>query len=442
MSAEGASGAAPQVVHPVAHIGGSLRVPGDKSVSHRALLFSALAHGTTHVTGLGMGGDVRSTRGVLEALGVVIRDEGTAAHPVVVVEGRGFEGLRAPAHALDCGNSGTTLRIMMGVLAGRPFTSTLIGDPSLSRRPMERVAEPLRRMGAQVSTTDGRPPITLHGAALRGQRYDSPVASAQVKSALLLAGLQAQGSTTVTEPALSRDHSERMLRAMGAALHVDGLAVTVTPSPLQALGRFDVPGDFSSAAFWLAAGLLVPGPGVAVDGALLNPTRTGFLDIVRAMGARVEVTDADDRVEPVGRVVAHHGALNAVDVGGDLVVRAIDEVPILAVLATQARGTTIIRDAGELRVKESDRLAVMARTLNTLGASVRERPDGLEIDGPTPLHGGDVDAHLDHRIAMSAAIAALSASGPVHIYGADAAAVSYPAFWRELSRLAPGSVNA
>ncbi len=410
---------------------GRVTVPGDKSVSHRALLLSALAHGETRVSGLGMGGDVRSTRRVLTALGVEIRDEGAD----VVVVGRGWEGLRASAEPLDCGNSGTTLRVMMGILASTSFESTLTGDESLSSRPMERVAVPLRRMGAVVETTAGKPPVRVMGGPLHGIDFESPVASAQVKTAVLLAGLRASGTTRVTEPERSRDHTERFFAAMGVPMTISGNAVSVDAAPLQALGHFAVPGDLSSAAFWLAAGLLRPSGddgGVVVLNALVNPTRTGFLEAVALMGGEIRVHPVSGGVEPTADLEARHGPLRGADLPPDVVVRAIDEVPILAVLATQAVGRTRITGAAELRVKECDRLAVMAATLTALGATVRELPDGLEIDGPTPLHGGRVDSHHDHRIAMSAAIAALCASGPVTIDRADAAAVSYPEFWETL----------
>ncbi|MBT9555075.1 MAG: 3-phosphoshikimate 1-carboxyvinyltransferase [Myxococcales bacterium] len=415
---------------------GRVTVPGDKSVSHRALLLSALAHGETRVSGLGMGGDVRSTRRVLTALGVEIRDEGED----VVVVGCGWEGLRAPAEPLDCGNSGTTLRVMMGILASTSFESTLTGDASLSSRPMERVAAPLRRMGATIETTAGKPPVRVLGGPLHGIDFESPVASAQVKTAVLLAGLRASGTTRVTEPERSRDHTERFFAAMGVPMTISGNAVTVDAGPLRALARFTVPGDLSSAAFWLAAGLLRPShvardggdDGVVVLNALVNPTRTGFLEAVALMGGEIRVHPVSGGVEPTADLEARYGPLRGADLPPDVVVRAIDEVPILAVLATQAVGRTRITGAAELRVKECDRLAVMAETLTALGATVRELPDGLEIDGPTPLRGGRVDSHHDHRIAMSAAIAALCASGPVTIDRADAAAVSYPEFWETL----------
>ena len=428
-----------RTISPSPTVGGQVSVPGDKSVSHRALLLSALAHGETRVSGLGLGGDVRSTRRVLTALGVEIRDDG----PDVVVVGRGWEGLRASLQPLDCGNSGTTLRVMMGILASAPFESTLTGDASLSSRPMERVASPLRLMGATVETTQGKPPVRVVGGPLHGISFGSPVASAQVKTAVLLAGLRASETTRFTEPERSRDHTERFFAAMGAPMTVSGNAVSVSASKLEALGHVIVPGDLSSAAFWLAAGLLRPNRAVLADGrdgvvvlnTLVNPTRTGFLEAVALMGGEIRVYPASGGVEPTADLHARYGPLRGAELSPDLVVRAIDEVPILAVLATQAAGRTRITGAAELRVKECDRLAVIAETLKALGATVRELPDGLEIDGPTPLHGGRVDSHHDHRIAMSAAIAALCASEPVTIDRADAAAVSYPEFWETLDSL-------
>ncbi len=431
------------VIRPARRVGGTLAVPGDKSLSHRALLFSALAEGPTVLEGLGTGQDVASTRAAIAALGVTVRQEGPRVH----VTGRGLDGLKPPAAALDCQNSGTTLRTLMGLLAGRPFTTTLIGDASLSTRPMRRVADPLRAMGAQIALSDGgRPPVVVTGGALSALRYELPIASAQVKTALLLAGLQAQPTaaldgTTVVEPAPTRDHTERMLRAMGADLVVDGPEVCIRPgrlSPLCLGAVYSVPGDLSSAAFFLVAGALLADRPLRLARVGVNPTRTGILDVLAAAGAEVrqEELSLDPAGEPVADLWLQRSELRAVDIAGDLTVRAIDELPVLAVLLTQARGRSTIRDAAELRVKESDRIAATVRMLRDMGATVEERADGLEIVGPTPLHGATVAAGHDHRIAMAAAVAGLAAvEGDTHIQGASAASVSFPSFFDTLASI-------
>lgn len=422
-----------RIIQPRRSVRGTLSVPGDKSISHRALIFAALAHGQSQVANLAPGQDVRSTARVLAQLGVPVTIHANGSASVV---GAGFEGLQAPVAPLDCGNSGTTLRLMMGVLAGRPFTSTLIGDASLSARPMKRIAEPLSAMGARFDLTDGKPPVTVHGGPLKAVDWESRIASAQVKSAIVLAGLQAPGTTTTSEPVLSRDHTERMLAAMGARLQAEGLRVRVSPGAIEPLGRFTVPGDVSSAAFLLAIGTLLDGPGLTLRDVGTNPTRTGILEILVAMGAHIDRTDEKEHGEPTATLRVKRAALTAVDIGGAALVRAIDEVPILAVLATQAAGRTIIRDAQELRVKECDRLAATHAFLSDMGAAIEETPDGLIIDGPTPLHGAEVQTHHDHRIAMAAAVAGLSAiEGETRILGADCAAVSYPDFFADLDRI-------
>ncbi len=407
-----------------------IRVPGDKSISHRALIFGAIAQGDSTITGLSNGQDVRSTQCVLTQLGVRF----VPGQAGLTIHGGGFDGLRASDAALDCGNSGTTMRLMMGVLAGRPFESTLVGDASLSARPMARITTPLKGMGARFQlSAQGRPPVRVHGGTLAGVEYDSPIASAQVKSAVLLAGLQAPGQTVVREPALSRDHTERMLQAMGARISADGPHIVIEPGPLQPLTRFDVPGDMSSAAFILAAGMLTRA--VTVSHVGVNETRTGFLDAVAGMGAAVERRAGPSEVEPVADLTASPARLGPLELGGELLVRAIDEVPILAVLATQAHGRSVIRDAGELRVKECDRLAVTATFLNAMGARVSELEDGLIIEGPTPLRGATVAPHHDHRIAMAGAVAGLVAEGETIIKDRECASVSYPSFYDDLKQV-------
>jgi 3-phosphoshikimate 1-carboxyvinyltransferase len=407
-------------------------VPGDKSVSHRALLFGALAEGETRVRGLLDAEDVRSTRRAVEALGAVVRAEGDEL--VVVPPDR----LREPGDVIDCGNSGTSLRLLTGVLAGVPGLSVLTGDASLRRRPVRRVIDPLRAMGANLSAREGDrlPPVVVRGGPLRGARHVLPVASAQVKSALLLAGLAAEGETRVREPERSRDHTERMLRGMGVPVRVEGLEVAVTPSRPRG-GRVDVPGDISSAAFFLCAAAALPGSEVTVRGLGTNPTRTGLLDLLRAMGA--DVTLAGEREvagEPRADVTVRARGLHAGEVRGELVPRLIDELPVVMVMATQARGRTVIRDAKELRVKESDRLAVMGEALARAGARIELFEDGCAIEGPTRLRGVEVATRLDHRIAMSMAIAQLLAGGePVVLDDVSCVATSFPTFFALLDGL-------
>ena len=415
---------------------GSVRPPGDKSISHRALLLGAIAEGTTTVTGILDSADVRSSAGCLAALGRPARGDWTGT---LTIEGGP---LLAPAGPLDCGNSGTTMRLLTGLLAGWPLEATLVGDASLSRRPMERVAAPLRSMGAKVELAPGgTAPVRVAGGALAGIEHRTVVASAQVKSALLLAGLRARGATRLREPARSRDHTERLLRAMGVRLEEAGGLLTLEGGQRLRARAIDVPADPSSAAFLLVASLLVPGSDVRVTGVGLNPTRTGILDALAAFGAEVEVTTTSgpEAVEPSGtiRAVAPRG-LRAADLGGELVLRAIDEVPILGVLAAFAAGRTTIRDAAELRVKESDRLAVLARGLRRLGVTVEERPDGLVVEGDperTLAGGVTLETESDHRLAMAFGVAALRAAAPPTIEDPTCVEVSYRPFWSDLARL-------
>jgi 3-phosphoshikimate 1-carboxyvinyltransferase len=410
---------------------GSVEVPGDKSVSHRAVLFAALATSPSRVRGILDAGDVHSTRRAAEALGALVRDEGA----YLLVEPP--ESLREPADVIDCGNSGTSLRLLAGVLSAVPGLSVLTGDASLRRRPVRRVIEPLRHMGAVLHARGGDrvPPLVVRGGPLRGARIALEVASAQVKSAVLLAGLFADGPTTVSEPALSRDHTERMLQAMGIPLRIDGLSVTVSPGRPRG-GTLEVPGDISSAAFFLCAAAALPGSEVTVRNCGLNPSRTGVLDVLEAMGAEVRVSNRTDEGEPRGDVTVRPGRLEAVVIEGALVPRLIDEIPALMALATQARGRTVIRDARELRVKESDRLAVMGESLAAAGADIEIFDDGCAIDGPTPLRGCEVRTRLDHRIAMSMAMAQLFAGGAeVRLDDVACVATSFPRFFELLDRL-------
>lgn len=405
-----------------------LRVPGDKSISHRAVMFGAIAEGTTRIENFLPGEDCLRTIDCFQRLGVEIEPESPT---VLTVHGKGWQGLREPDQCLDVGNSGTTIRLLLGILAGCPFFTTVYGDQSIARRPMDRVVEPLRRMGARI---DGRaggkfPPLAVRGGELKGIEYKSPVASAQVKSCLLLAGLRGEGWTKVKEPYPSRDHTERMLAAFGVELSAEEGTVSVRGGQNLSGRHVRVPGDISSAAFLFAAALMVPGSRVTVRDVGINPTRTGILDVFRSMGAEVTVTSTDQWCgEPVGDVTVTGGPLQGVEVGGDLIPRLIDEIPVLAVVATQAEGRTVIRDAAELKVKETNRIATVATELRKLGAMVEETPDGLVIEGPATLKGALLDSHGDHRIGMAMAIAGLAAEGGVRVKGAEAIAVSFPNF--------------
>jgi 3-phosphoshikimate 1-carboxyvinyltransferase len=421
---------------------GRVRVPGDKSISHRALLFGAIAEGITRIDGLLPAEDPLSTAACLRALGVPV--SAIEAGQPVTVEGVGLDGFREPLQVLDCGNSGTTMRLMLGLLAGRDGRHFVLdGDASLRRRPMGRVTRPLATMGAVIHGREegNKAPLAVLGQPLKGAVIRTPVASAQVKSALLLAGLTAEGPTTVIEPALSRDHSERMLRAFGADLVSDpaaaeGPTVVLRPGRRLQGQTVVVPGDISSAAFWLVAAQLIPGSEVVVENVGLNPSRTGILDVLQAMGARVEVlAEREVAGEPVGDLRAWAGPLQAFSIGGELIPRLVDEIPVLAVAALAAEGTSVIRDAAELRVKETDRLAVMARQLRLLGAMVEETDDGLVIPGNQALQGAAVASETDPRVARSLAVAALVATGSTTVDGSEAAAVSYPTFWDDLARL-------
>ncbi|BAY97262.1 3-phosphoshikimate 1-carboxyvinyltransferase [Tolypothrix tenuis PCC 7101] len=417
---------------------GRIRIPGDKSISHRALMLGAIAQGETEIQGLLLGEDPRSTASCFQAMGAEISELNTE---LVRVKGIGLGNLQEPVDVLNAGNSGTTLRLMLGLLAshaGRFFTVT--GDNSLRSRPMSRVVKPLQQMGAQIWGRKGNSlaPLAIAGQALKPIHYHSPIASAQVKSCILLAGLATAGKTTVTEPALSRDHSERMLRAFGAELSVDPETNSVTVTgPAQLFGqKVVVPGDISSAAFWLVAGAIVPGSELVVENVGVNPTRTGILEALELMGADIQLENQREVAgEPVADIRVRSSNLKSCTIAGDIIPRMIDEIPILAVAAVFAQGTTIIRDAAELRVKESDRITVMAQQLNKMGAKVSELPDGMEITGGTPLVGTDVDSHTDHRIAMSLAIAALVANGVTTIHRAEAAAISYPSFFQTLTAI-------
>ncbi|WP_337885150.1 3-phosphoshikimate 1-carboxyvinyltransferase [Fischerella thermalis] len=410
---------------------GRIRIPGDKSISHRALMLGAIAQGQTQIKGLLLGEDPCSTASCFQAMGAEISELNSE---LVTVTGIGLGNLQEPTDVLNAGNSGTTIRLMLGLLASHPgrfFTVT--GDSSLRSRPMSRVVKPLQQMGAQIwGRKDGSlAPLAISGQALKPIHYHSPIASAQVKSCILLAGLLTEGQTTVTEPALSRDHSERMLKAFGAKLDIDPQTHSVTiTGPTQLVGQtVIVPGDISSAAFWLVAGAIVPNSELVIENVGVNPTRTGILEALAMMGADIQrLNEREVAGEPVADLRVRSSRLQSCTIAGEIIPRLIDEIPILAVASVFATGTTVIKDAAELRVKESDRIAVMAQQLNKMGAKVTELPDGMEITGGTPLVGTDVDSYTDHRIAMSLAIAALVATGKTTIQRAEAASISYPNF--------------
>ena len=414
------------IANPVRKLSGRLRVPGDKSISHRALMLAGIAEGRTRITGFLDSEDCLATLGALRSMAV--RTERPDA-TTVVVEGAGMRGLRAPTADLNMGNAGTAMRLYLGLLSGQAFTSHLVGDASLSRRPMERVAAPLRCMGARIDTTEGHAPLVVHGGQeLHGIRYELPVASAQVKSAVLLAGLYAEGSTEVVEPAPTRDHTERMLRGFGVEVVQQGrLARVAGPARLRA-SDVGVPADFSSAAFFLVGGCLAAEGELRLEHVGMNPTRTGLLQILLSMGADIAVeNERESGGEPIADLVVRPSTLRGIDVPRALVPLAIDEFPVLFVAAACARGETLVSGAEELRVKESDRIAVMAKGLKQLGADVEALPDGMRIRGGQ-LTGGAIDSGGDHRIAMSFAIASLRARGPIEIADTANVATSFPGF--------------
>jgi 3-phosphoshikimate 1-carboxyvinyltransferase len=424
-----------RIVRPARRFGGTVRVPGDKSISHRALILGALARGRTAIRGLAPGGDCRSTLACLAALGVCASASTGPDGTMLAIEGRGLGGLAVPPGPLDAGNSGTTARLLMGVLAGHGFSAMLTGDPSLSRRPMRRVAEPLAAMGARIDTTGGCLPATVTGGRLRAITYAMPVPSAQVKSAVMLAGLNAEGVTIVTESSPTRDHTERAFAAFGADITVGPGGIAVGGGRELSAIEVSVPGDPSSAAFWAGAAAAIGGAAVAIEDVCLNPTRTSFLAILERMGANVRV-QIEDRAgnEPRGIMAVAHGTLRSVEVLASEVPGVIDELPMLAAVATHG-GALKVTGAAELRVKESDRIAALAAGLRALGAEIDEYNDGFAVAGDRPLRGGTADAAGDHRLAMAFAIAALGATGESEILGAESVSISYPGFFDALERL-------
>ena len=416
---------------------GSLRVPGDKSISHRSIIFGSIAEGITTVRDILRGEDVLSTMQVFRDLGVEIEDDGS----IVKIHGVGFDGLKAPKNKLDMGNSGTSIRLISGVLAGQDFQAEMFGDDSLSKRPMDRVTIPLRQMGAEISGQSERdlPPLIIHGTKdLKPIAYQLPVASAQVKSALIFAALQAQGESVILEKEITRNHTEDMIAQFGGQISVEGKEIRVHGGQVLKGQQVTVPGDISSAAFWLVAGLIVPQSKVILENVGINETRTGILDVIKAMGGKIQLSQIDDRAKSA-TITVETSDLTATEIGGELIPRLIDELPIIALLATQAKGRTIIRDAEELKVKETDRIQVVADALNSMGASIQPTADGMIIEGKTPLYGASVNTFGDHRIGMMAAIAALLVKeGQVNLERAEAINTSYPSFFTDLEKLIHG----
>lgn len=413
---------------------GSIKVPGDKSISHRAIMLGSIAEGRTKIKGFLDGEDCLRTIEIFKRLGVSIERRGTD----VLINSPGIKKWVTPAEELYAGNSGTTARLMLGILSGSMVTSTLTGDASLSKRPMKRVATPLQSMGASISGEEEGDflPLTIVGSTLEGIDYNMPVASAQVKSAILFAGLNAKGETVIRETAVSRDHTERLLKQFGAVLEQDGNAVRIQGG--QALTGTDViiPGDISSAAFFMAAAAMIEKSELEFVDVGLNPTRTGIIEVLRQMGAEVEILERNgEKGEQYGVVKVAHARLEGIEISGDIIPTLIDELPIIALLATQATGKTVIKDAAELRVKETDRIAAVTDELTKLGAKVEATEDGMIIEGPTPLTGGELKSYGDHRIGMMAAIAALVSDGPIHIEDPSCIAISYPNFFEHLSQL-------
>ena len=421
----------------ICHLNGSIRVPGDKSISHRSIIFGSLAEGETKVYDILRGEDVLSTMQVFRDLGVEIEDK----EGIVTIQGVGMDGLKAPQNALDMGNSGTSIRLISGVLAGADFEVEMFGDDSLSKRPMDRVTLPLKEMGVSISGQTERdlPPLHLKGTKnLKPIHYELPIASAQVKSALIFAALQAQGQSVIIEKECTRNHTEDMLRQFGGDLCVDGKKITVQ-GPQKLSGQtVVVPGDISSAAFWLVAGLIVPNSRVVLKNVGINETRTGIIDVIRAMGGKLDITDIDS-IAKSATLTVETSALKGTEIAGALIPRLIDELPIIALLATQAQGQTVIKDAEELKVKETDRIQVVADALNSMGAAITPTADGMIIKGKSTLHGARVNTFGDHRIGMMTAIAALLvADGEVELDRAEAINTSYPSFFDDLETLIHG----
>lgn len=414
---------------------GEMEIPGDKSISHRAIMFGSLANGITEVTHFLQGADCLSTISCFQKLGITIENRTDK----ILIHGKGLHGLSAPSDILDCGNSGTTTRLISGILSGQHFTSTLTGDSSIQKRPMKRIMDPLNQMGADITSIHGNncAPLTIKGQKLKGIHYHSPIASAQVKSSILLAGLYAEGETHVTEPYISRNHSEIMLSYFGAKIKTEDTTAILLPDPILEGQKITVPGDISSAAYFIAAGLLVPGSEILLKNVGINPTRDGILRVAKEMGGNIELLNVTtDNGEPTADIFVKFSALHGITIGGEIIPTLIDEIPIIAIMAAFARGTTIIKDAAELKVKESNRIQVMVDNLKAMGADIESTDDGMIIHGGKDLHGAIIDSHMDHRIAMSFAIASLLADGHTTILDKNCVDISFPTFYQELNRLA------
>lgn len=419
-------------IQPCGPLHGEITVPGDKSISHRAVMLGALANGTTHITGFLMGEDCLSTIDCFRKMGVSI----DVSDKEVVVEGVGLHGLTAPECELYTGNSGTTTRLLSGILAGQSFTSTMNGDATIQRRPMGRVMKPLREMGASIEGKDDNfCPLTMHPSELHGIEYRLPVASAQLKSAILLAGLYAEGQTTVIEPAPSRDHTERMFRALGVEIETNGNVITLNPPEDLHAVDIAVPSDISSAAYFLVAGAIVPGSELTIKNVGVNPTRTGIIDVLRDMGADITESNFREEAEPVCDLTVRYSRLHGTEIGGAIIPRLIDELPVIAVAAAFAEGETVIRDAQELKVKESNRIVSMVAELSKAGVDVEETDDGMIVRGGEKPHGASFETYKDHRIAMSLAILGLAAEGASRIDEPEVVAISYPDFFGTIEKL-------
>lgn len=413
---------------------GEINIPGDKSISHRAVMIGAISEGTTEVTNFLQGADCLSTISCFQKMGIEIEN----TPEKITIHGKGLHGLSAPTEILDCGNSGTTTRLISGILSGQDFSSTLTGDASIQKRPMLRIMKPLREMGANIQSIKDNncAPLEIKGSILQGITYQSPIASAQVKSAILLAGLYANGTTSVTEPYVSRNHSEIMLSHFGAKLEIKDTTVTIHPNPVLTGQKVEVPGDISSAAYFIAAGLLVPGSKLLLKNVGINPTRDGILRIAKEMGGKIEILNERTACgEPVADLLVSYSPLHGITIGGEIIPTLIDEIPIIAIMAAFAEGTTIIKDAAELKVKESDRIAVMVDNLTAMGCDIEGTDDGMIIHGGKPLHGATIETKKDHRIAMSFAIADLMADGTTTLLDKDCVDISFPTFYQTLEEL-------
>lgn len=415
-------------------LNGTITIPGDKSISHRSIIFSSLAKGTTEITNFLPGEDCMLTIEAFRKLGVTIDQKSTQ----VIVKSTGYQSFKDPNSPIYLGNSGTGARLLIGLFAGLPIFTVLYGDKYLSERPMDRVVEPLRQMGAHITGRENgnKLPIAIDGQTLTGIEYTLPVKSAQVKSAVLLAGLFAEGKTIVHEDTKTRDHTEKMMESFKSSIHIKENTATITPSSLESLARIHIPGDISSAAFMLAAGAIVPESQITLTSVGLNETRTGIIDVLKQMGAMIEITPAVEKhAEPYGDIEISHTDLIGTTIDGDLIPRLIDEIPLIALIATQAQGNTIIRNAEELRVKETDRIQAVVEVLQTFGAKIQETDDGMIIEGKTPLHGGKVSAYGDHRMAMMATIASFITDDPVTIDDVSSIDISFPTFFEDLEQL-------